>query len=221
MQAVESLKGGPAADGFFRAIIAAAGLAFLIGAAYLGYAMTRAGPARPEPIRTLPVIAPAPDFTLLNSEGQTVTRADLLGKIWIADFIFTRCAGPCPELSARMRGLQYATAARPEVRLVSICLDPENDTPAALAHYAKRFQADPDRWWFLTGTDEKYVHTLVEKGFLQTVVPATGSSPLVHSTYLILVDRQGRIRAAHEGLSAGMQEALLGDIQSLLSEPAP
>jgi len=178
------------------------------------------GPARLDTRAPLPAIAQVPEFSLIERSGEPVTNADLLGKVWIADFIFTRCGGPCPELSARMRSLQYAFADSPDVRLVSICLDPQNDTPAALQHYAKRFQADGDRWWFLTGTDDKYVHALVEKGFLQSVVPATGESPLLHSTYVVIVDRQGRIRAAHNGLDAGMQDAVLRDVNKLLAEPS-
>jgi cytochrome oxidase Cu insertion factor (SCO1/SenC/PrrC family) len=117
-----------------------------------------------------------------------------------------------------MRGLQQAFADHSDVKLVSICLDPENDTPAALVHYAQRFQADADRWWFLTGTDEKYVHTLVEKGFLQSVVPAGDGTPLMHSTYMVVVDRAGRIRAAHDGLDRGLHDAIIRDVRALLAE---
>lgn len=168
----------------------------------------------------LPVIADVPDFSLTERSGRTITKADLLGNVWIADFIFTRCSGPCPDLSAKLRGLQNAFAENSDVKLVSICLDPENDTPANLVHYAERFQAKPDRWWFLTGTDEKYVHGLVEKGFLQSVVPEGDGSPLMHSTYFVVVDRQGRIRAAHDGVAKTAHERLLRDVRVLLAEPA-
>lgn len=167
----------------------------------------------------LPLISEVPDFSLTERSGRTITKADLLGSVWIADFIFTRCSGPCPDLSAKLRGLQYAFADAPDVKLVSICLDPENDTPANLVHYADRFQAQPDRWWFLTGTDEKYIHGLVEKGFLQSVVPEGDGSPLMHSTYFVVIDRQGRIRAAHDGVAKSAHGNLIRDVRALLAEP--
>ena len=150
-----------------------------------------------------------------------MTLADFADNVWVADFIFTRCAGPCPELSAKMRAMQNELADEPNVRLVSICLDPENDTPAALVAYAHRFKADPQKWLFLTATDEKYVHGLVEKGFLQSVVPEGDGSPLMHSTYFMVIDGEGRIRAAHNGVEPKARELVLRDVRSLLAELAP
>lgn len=196
-----------------------AGAVLLAAGGFFLWALTwQTGPRETGP--PLSLISAVPDFSLIGSHGRPVTKADLLGSVWIADFIFTRCSGPCPELSARMRGMQYELAAEPDVKLVSICLDPENDTPSALVHYGKRFNADPARWWFLTGTDENYVHSLVEKGFLQSVVPASDGSPLMHSTYVVIVDRAGNIRSAHDGVESGMEVKVLRDVRKLLAEPA-
>ena len=173
-------------------------------------------PVEASPI--LPIIAEAPDFSLTERDGRTVTRADLLGSVWVADFIFTRCAGPCPLLSARMRSLQLELKGDADVKLVSIMLDPKNDTPPALVHYAKRFQADPDRWWFLTGDNEKEVHSLVGRGFLQSVVPQTDSTPLLHSTYFVIVDRNGRIRSVHNGSEPESKPLIVRDVRLLLAE---
>lgn len=181
----------------------------------------RTGPERFGPAEPLPLIAKVPDFSLTERSGRQMGLADLAGKVWVADFIFTRCSGPCPELSAKMRAMQYELKDEPRVRLVSICLDPENDTPPALKDYAKRFQADPEKWLFLTGTDEKYVHGLVETGFLQSVVPEGDGTPLMHSTYFMVIDGEGRIRAAHNGTEAKARELVLRDVQSLLSELSP
>jgi cytochrome oxidase Cu insertion factor (SCO1/SenC/PrrC family) len=188
---------------------------------FFTWALTwKTGPARLDAGPPLPIIAQVPDFSLTERSGRQVALADLAGKIWVADFIFTRCSGPCPELSAKVRAMQYALVDQPDVKLVSICLDPENDTPAALVDYAKRFNADNDRWWFLTGTDEKYVHGLVEKGFLQSVVPETGGSALMHSTYFLVIDGAGRIRAAHNGVETDAKDNILRDIHKLLAETA-
>jgi len=169
----------------------------------------------------LPILAQVPDFSLTERSGRLVTLDDLLGSVWVADFIFTRCAGPCPKLSAKFRTIQRELEGRASIKLVSICLDPKNDTTFALATYAKRFSADPDRWWFLTGKSEKVVHELVGKGFLQSVVPASGNDPLMHSTYFVVIDRKGRIRSAYNGLLSSARERIMADIQTLLAESEP
>lgn len=167
----------------------------------------------------LPIGPAVPEFSLIGADGRTVTNADLSGSIWLADFVFTRCSGPCPTLSARMKSLQLALADRPEVKLVTFTLDPKNDTPAVMADYAKRFHADPQRWWFLTGTDEAAMHDLVEKGLKQTVIPAQGDQSIIHSVYILVIDKAGRIRSAHDGLDPDSKRLLLRDVQSLLAEP--
>lgn len=170
----------------------------------------------------LPVIALIPEFSLTECDGRTVNLADLLGKVWIADFIYAQCSGPCPTLSARMRSLQSALNDRAtEVRLVSFTLDPLRDSPEALASYARRFHADPGMWWFLTNRDEKVMHELVEKGFLQSVFPASGNNPLIHSNYVAIVDRAGHIRAFHDGLDPNSKSLILRDVRKLLREPPP
>ena len=160
-----------------------------------------------------------PRFSLIGADGRTVTKADLLGRVWLADFIFTRCSGPCPTLSARMQSLQSALADHPEVKLVTFTLDPKNDTPSVMADYAKRFHADPNRWWFLTGDDEAAMHNLVEKGLKQTVIPAKDDRPIIHSVYILVIDKAGRIRSAHDGLDADAKRLILRDVKKLLAEP--
>jgi len=160
-----------------------------------------------------------PDFSLIGADGRTVTNADLRGNVWLADFVFTRCSGPCPTLSARMQSLQTALADHPEVKLVTFTLDPKNDTPSVMADYAKRFHADLNRWWFLTGDDEASMYELVEKGLKQTVIPAKDDRPIIHSVYIIVIDKAGRIRSAHDGLDPESKRLLLRDVKTLLAEP--
>jgi cytochrome oxidase Cu insertion factor (SCO1/SenC/PrrC family) len=112
----------------------------------------------------LPRLWEVPDFALIERSGQTVTRADLLGKVWIAGFIFTRCAEECPLVSNHMAQLQDVFAAEPDARLVSITVDPAYDTPEVLTRYAQSFAAQPQRWLFLTG-DKATIYRLVREGF--------------------------------------------------------
>ncbi|HSX82264.1 MAG TPA: SCO family protein [Candidatus Saccharimonadia bacterium] len=112
----------------------------------------------------LPRLWEVPDFALIERSGQSVTRADLLGKVWIASIIFTRCAEECPLVSNHMARLQATFAAEPDVRLVSITVDPAYDTPEVLTRYAQSFAAQPQRWLFLTG-DKVTIYRLVREGF--------------------------------------------------------
>jgi protein SCO1/2 len=112
----------------------------------------------------LPRLWEVPDFALIERSGQSVTRADLLGKVWIASVIFTRCVDECPLVSSHMARLQDAFAAEPDVRLVSVTVDPVYDTPEVLTRYAQSFAAQPQRWLFLTG-DKATIYRLVREGF--------------------------------------------------------
>jgi len=112
----------------------------------------------------LPRLWEVPDFALIEGSGQSVTRADLLGKVWIASIIFTRCAEECPLVSNHMARLQATFAAEPDVRLVSLTVDPAYDTPEVLTRYAQSFAAQPQRWLFLTG-DKATIYRLVREGF--------------------------------------------------------
>src|SRR6266481_7297210 len=102
----------------------------------------------------LPVLGQIPGFELTDETGQPFDRKALDGKVWVADFIFTTCTGPCPRMSSLMRQVQQASGAIPGVQLVSFTVDPEHDTPAALALYAARYHAQSERWHFLTGARE-------------------------------------------------------------------
>jgi cytochrome oxidase Cu insertion factor (SCO1/SenC/PrrC family) len=99
--------------------------------------------------KPLPVLGEIPPFELLNQQGHKFDRSALEGHVWVADFIFTNCEGPCPRMTSRMHAIQKATGAG--IKLVSFSVDPQRDTPQALAEYGKKFAADDARWTFLTG----------------------------------------------------------------------
>jgi protein SCO1 len=194
-------------------------LVLVLAGAFFAWALTWRTGAASVVAEPLPIGREVPDFSLTERSGRTVTKADLLGKVWIADFVFTRCSGPCPTLSARMQRLQLHFKDQPDLKLVTFTLDPTVDTPAVLHDYANRFHADFDRWWFLTTDKESTMHDLVKKGFFQTVIPASDNKELIHSEYLVLVDRQGRIRKPYLGTDFENQPQLIADVTSLLREP--
>ena len=198
-------------------------IAFLIGPAVLTVLLAAIlGPlylyrARPPAAATaaLPVMFALPDFSLTERSGQTVTLATLKGKVWIADFIFTHCSGPCPMMTRQMSTLQAELAGEPDVQLVSFTVDPARDTPARLEEYAQQFRAHPQRWFFLTG-DRQTIFNLSTQGFkLATLVEgdevATTDHPILHSTKFVLVDRAGQIRGYYDGTSAEDVDKLKAD----------
>jgi cytochrome oxidase Cu insertion factor (SCO1/SenC/PrrC family) len=120
-----------------------------------------------------------PEFSLTERSGRLVEASNLQGKVWIADFIYTHCTDTCPLQSAQMARLQTEYRDTPDLRLVSITVDPGRDTPQVLARYAARFGADPARWLFLTG-EKGAIFRLAREGFrLGVEEPAApGRSPL-------------------------------------------
>ncbi|HTB13576.1 MAG TPA: SCO family protein [Bryobacteraceae bacterium] len=131
------------------------------------------------------------DFALTDQSNHPFQSADSLrGKVWIADFIFTNCAGPCPRMSAQMRQVQAALLPEiKDLRLVSFSVDPARDTPEVLAQYAQRYQAEPGVWFFLTGS-QATLNNLARNVFLLGDV----NGDLQHSTRFALIDRQSRVR---------------------------
>jgi len=179
--------------------------------------------SRPSGGPDLPRLGAAPEFTLVSEQGRTVTRADLAGRVWIADFIFTRCGGSCPILSARMAALAERTATVPGIRFVSFGVDPEYDTPEILAEYGRKLGADPARWTFLHG-DRPVIRALIKDGFKLAIEdgPADSVEPILHSTRFVLVDGEGTIRGYYDGMEQPPVDELEKDARALaaaLKEP--
>jgi protein SCO1/2 len=196
----------------------------LLGWFILGVILYRVffyGPAAPA--SKLPRIATVPPFALTERSGKTVTNTGLLGRIWVADFIYTTCPGPCPLVTAGMEKLQEAVADDPRVQLVTFTVDPQDDTPPVLAAYAAKFNADPNRWWFLTGA-QKPLYDLIQNGFYLAVQDNRGAPPqpgqflVTHSTKLALVDADGTVRGYYDGLDPAGRTQLLKDITVLEKE---
>jgi protein SCO1/2 len=149
--------------------------------------------------KPLPVYGSVADFSLTNQNGQPCTLGDLRGKVWVADIIFTRCPGPCLKMTRQMRDLQAWLPPRSQARLISLTTDPEFDTPAVLKAYSQRFEADPKRWLFLTGTPKQIASLAIDSLKLTAVEkpPNERESPVdlfVHSTIFVVVDKHAQLR---------------------------
>jgi cytochrome oxidase Cu insertion factor (SCO1/SenC/PrrC family) len=170
--------------------------------------------------RTVSSYGTVPEFVLMNQHGQNFGSAQLRGKIWIADFIYTTCPGPCPMLSSRMSELQKPLE-KTDVHLVSFSVDPEKDTPQVLRGYAEKLQAEPGRWDFLTGP-QSTIYNLSRNGFKLAVSDGSDEKGIpVHSTRMILVDRHGAIRGYYDAAEVDAVTKLVADTIHLLREQPP
>lgn len=162
----------------------------------------------------LPVLGQVPEFQLVDQGGNAFDSHVLDGHVWVADFFYTTCTGPCPMMSSHMRSIQTQTAGdMGDVRLVSFTVDPKHDTPAVMAEYAKHFKQDPARWTFLTG-DEAKLNDLGLNAFKLNGVDGSMS----HSTRFVLVDGERRIRGYYITGEDGFMPKLMHDIRQLERE---
>lgn len=167
--------------------------------------------------RSLPAYGEAPNFQLINQNGQPFGSTDLANKIWIADFVFTSCPGPCPIISTRMSELQKPLG-KTDVHLISFTVDPDKDTPEVLRNYAEKLRAQTGRWDFLTGK-KSAIYDLSQKGFKLALADGSDETGMpVHSTRMVLIDRHGQIRGYYDGLAADSVTKLLADTNHLLRE---
>jgi cytochrome oxidase Cu insertion factor (SCO1/SenC/PrrC family) len=149
----------------------------------------------------LPVISRVADFTLTNQDGKITTLAEFTNHVWVADIIFTRCAGPCPRLTMQMHGLQLLLPA--QVKLVTLTTDPENDTPEVLKRYGQRAGADFNRWSFLTGTKTE-IGLLAANSLKLSAQPVkpedqkNAADLFIHTTIFVIVDKHAQMRAYFE-----------------------
>lgn len=161
----------------------------------------------------LPTYGVVPSFQLTSQDGQAFDSSVLNHKIWVADFIYTTCPGPCPRMTSQMHRVQQAVFNMPQVKLVSFTVDPERDTPPVLAKYAQLHSASAKHWYFLTGpqpTLQKLDKDVFKLGDV--------NSTLQHSTRFVLVDQQSRIRGYYDTSESDAIDRVIRDIQALARE---
>lgn len=162
---------------------------------------------------SLEILGDIPQFELVAQDGQPFHSQVLSGKIWVADFIYTTCPGPCPRMTSQMREVQDAVAKLPDVKLVSFTVDPAKDTPQVLTDYAKTHGASLASWYFLTGPMAT-LQMLDRDAFKLGNIDGT----MQHSTRFVLVDRQGRIRGYYDTSESSAIPKVISDIYTLARE---
>jgi cytochrome oxidase Cu insertion factor (SCO1/SenC/PrrC family) len=207
---------------------AGVGVLLLILILSLAFLLAKAK-SRSEQLRALPVLAPIADFSLTNQDAVLASLGDLRGKVWIADIIFTRCAGPCPRMTRQMKELQDSLASDAQTKLVTLTTDPDYDTASVLKTYSERAGADTNRWMFLTGT-KKQIGDLAVGSLKLSAVPVkqderTDANDLwVHSTIFVIVDKHAQLRGVFETGGEGVdwsseKQKLLVATKQLEREP--
>ena len=157
------------------------------------------------------------NFVFTDSSGREVKRDDMRGKILAVSFLFTSCSLTCPEVSKRMAEIQKLTAGAPDVRLLSLTVDPRSDTPPVLAKWGARFGADTNHWNLLTG-DQAQLHFVIGTSFLATETNNPFNSMPGNfggTDRIAVVDKQGRVRAFFDGLRIETPAAVVAEIARL------
>ncbi len=154
-----------------------------------------------------------PAFSFTERSEKTISLEDMKGKIWLADFIFTYCAGPCPKMSLQMAELQKSLSQAPNVHFVSFTVDPERDSTARLREYADAYDADPERWLFLTGHKDS-IAALATDGFHA----GSKDDPILHSTLFAIVDKKGHIRNYYHSDDPDLIKKVTADVATLERE---
>lgn len=171
------------------------------------------GPTSHLPSGDLPELWEAPAFSAIDQNGQPLTEKNLRGQVWVANFIFTRCASACPLLTAKMVLLQRAVR-HPNIRFISFSVDPAYDTPAILKQYAVTWKGDESRWLLLSMDREMLYHTAA--GMKVAVLPTDDQdNPILHSSLFFLVDQQGRIRGIYDSSMDEAMRQLADDAETL------
>jgi protein SCO1/2/putative membrane protein len=197
-------------------------MARFLAVALAAAVLAAAGAAQPFPPQSDSLyqdfVDPVPPFALTDQTGHIVRRDDLVGKVWVANFFFTGCAGDCSKTNASMARLQGDLAGYPEVQLVGFSVYPEQDTPEVLRKYAEGWGADPQRWHLLTGKTE-VVYDLIRNGFKQGLERSKVHKPgfeVDHSVRLLVIDQHGKIRGYVDGTKPEQVERLEERITELV-----
>jgi len=157
------------------------------------------------------------DFSFTNQDEETISRDDLTGEWWIADFVFTNCETVCIPMTSNMVGLQKKLEEEDiPMQIISFSVDPDYDSPDVLKEYADEYDANLDNWDFLTGYDFETIRKLSIKSFRAPLKePAYGSDQVTHDVRFFLVDPEGNIVKGYKGIEKKTIDTLLDDIITL------
>ena len=173
--------------------------------------------ALPPPVPLPPVLGTVPQFRLVDQNGAPFGPERLAGRVWIADFVFTRCPDVCPRMTERLVGVQRALGNRAD--LVSVSVDPAYDTPERLTAFARDHGETSPSWHFLTG-DSRQIQDAVLRGFqIAFSRDSDDIASITHGVHVVLVDARGRIRGYYDSNDPDAMERLVTDARRLAGSP--
>jgi protein SCO1/2 len=191
---------------FIRALIVINLIA--VGLIFLGSRIPHVDFYREAPASGFSIYAQMPAFELTERSGKSMTDAQMRGKFWVANFMFTQCPNQCPLMNTKFSLLQKSLPDN--VRLASFSVDPLHDTPEKLRAYAANFGAEDARWYFLTG----------EKATLERILNAlhlgNGEDPNLHSLRFVLMDEKLRVRGYYNSEDPAALSQLKRDLEKLM-----
>ena len=161
-----------------------------------------------------------PAFQLIDQDGKTIDQSVVKNKIYIADFFFTRCISICPKISSQLTRVQDIFRNNSDIKFLSYTVDPEHDRPAQLKAYARKYEAIPGKWYFLTGSKEAIYELAMHGYYLPTVDAGVKEGKpdetFIHSEKLVLVDKDGIVRGFYDGTDKEDVDRLILEIRVLL-----
>jgi protein SCO1/2 len=155
-----------------------------------------------------------PPFSFINQEGKIITDNDLNGKIYVASFFFATCPTVCPEMNGNLQRVVFKFKDNEGVKFLSHTVNPEHDTVAVLAEYAKRRDANPNQWWFLTGNKDS-IYDIARDGYLVNAAQGKTENDFFHSQDFILIDKDKHIRGIYDGLNKFEVDSMMDQIKLL------
>ena len=170
-------------------------------------------------VRHLEDYGAVPNFSLLDQSGSRVSLQNFKGHIWVADMVFTQCESLCPRLTEKMQKIAQDLKNDPNVRFLSVSVDPRDDPPDTLLAYAIAHRADTSRWTFLTGSTNA-IYELIKGGFHMPLDSVGGQDrvPIIHSPRFLLFDARGHMRGYYNGVLPDAEQHILADVSALEAE---
>jgi protein SCO1 len=169
---------------------------------------------------SLPVLNNVRPFSFTRQDGKTVTDADVVGKVYAAEYFFTTCKGICPKLNRNMKRVYENFKGEKNFLILSHTVDPQTDSVGRLKNYADSLGAEVGQWWFLTGTKENLYKAARESYLLDD--PQNNSvninEQFLHTQFFALVDGKGRVRGIYDGLKEDDLQKMLKDTKRILAE---
>jgi protein SCO1 len=157
------------------------------------------------------------DFTFKNHDGNDLGLEDLIGDVWVADFIFTNCETVCPPMTANMTNLfkKLKEEGIENTKFVSFSVDPDVDTPDKIKEYMSRYELDQKNWYYLSGYSQKFIEDFALKNFKTIAKKPENDDQVIHGTSFYLINKEGIVVKDYSGFSDVPYDEIIKDIKLL------